>query len=123
MVLLMICTFLIPVIQVIAGWMMRYHTPKQISSWIGYRTMRSTKNEAAWFFANRYCGKLWLTAGVGMLALTAVACGCSLLLSRKAADMVSLVMIGVQTLEILLTIPFVENALKQNERGDTHAQN
>ena len=32
-------------------------------------------------------------------------------------------MIGVQTLEILLTIPFVENALKQNERGDTHAQN
>ena len=36
---------------------------------------------------------------------------------------ISLVMIGVQTLEILLTIPFVENALKQNERGDTHAQN
>ena len=62
---------------------------------------------------------MWLTAGVGMLVLT----GCSLFLSRKAADIVSLVMIGVQTLEILLTIPFVENALKQNERGDTHAQN
>ena len=115
MVFLMICTFLIPVIQVIAGWAMRYHTPKQINSWIGYRTMRSTKDETAWLFANRYCGKLWLTAGVGMLVLT----GCSLFLSRKAA----LVMIGVQTLEILLTIPFVENALKQNERGDTHAQN
>ena len=39
MVFLMICTFLIPVIQVIAGWAMRYHTPKQINSWIGYRTM------------------------------------------------------------------------------------
>lgn len=119
MVFLMICTFLIPVIQVIAGWAMRYHTPKQINSWIGYRTMRSTKDETAWLFADRYCGKLWLTAGVGMLVLT----GCSLFLSRKAADIVSLVMIGVQTLEILLTIPFVENALKQNERGDTHAQN
>ena len=65
MVFLMICTFLIPVIQVIAGWAMRYHTPKQINSWIGYRTMRSTKDETAWLFANRYCGKLWLTAGVG----------------------------------------------------------
>ena len=55
MVFLMICTFLIPVIQVIAGWAMRYHTPKQINSWIGYRTMRSTKDETAWLFANRYC--------------------------------------------------------------------
>lgn len=113
MVFLMICTFLIPVIQVIAGWAMRYHTPKQINSWIGYRTMRSTKDENAWLFANRYCGKLWLMIGTVSLILSAIIGFRCLFFSKKIAAILILGMISVQTLVLLLTIPFVEAKLKR----------
>ena len=115
MVLLMICIFLIPVIQVIAGWMMRYQTPKQINNWIGYRTTNAMKNADTWKLANQYCGKLWLMIGTVSLILSAIIGFSCLFFSKKIAAILILGMISVQTLVLLLTIPFVEAKLKKGE--------
>ena len=42
---LVFCLLLIPAVQLAAGWAMRYHAPKKINSWVGYRTERSMQNE------------------------------------------------------------------------------
>ena len=44
MIFLIFCVLCIPIIQLIGGWCMRYHTPKKINSWIGYRTTNAMKN-------------------------------------------------------------------------------
>ena len=91
MIFLIFCVLCIPIIQLIGGWCMRYHTPKKINSWIGYRTTNAMKNADTWKLANQYCGKLRLMIGTVSI----------------------LGMISVQTLVLLLTIPFVEAKLKR----------
>ena len=44
MFFLIFCVLCVPIIQLIGGWCMRYHTPKKINSWIGYRTTNAMKN-------------------------------------------------------------------------------
>lgn len=36
-------TVLIPLVLLVAGWMMQFHPPKKQNAWIGYRTTRSMK--------------------------------------------------------------------------------
>lgn len=68
-----IFTGLIPLVLLVAGWMMQFHPPKKQNAWIGYRTTRSMKNAETWRFANTYCGKYWCISG-GILLLVAVGC-------------------------------------------------
>lgn len=114
MILFMLCACLIPLIQLFAGWMMRYHTPKASNCWIGYRTARSMKNEATWKFANQYCGILWMKVGAVLLLLSGLSCIGYLFLSEQWMDTILLLWILLQTAILLLTIPFVERALKQS---------
>ena len=43
-------TVLIPLVLLVAGWMMQFHPPKKQNAWIGYRTTRSMKNAVGYFF-------------------------------------------------------------------------
>ncbi len=113
MIFLIFCVLCIPIIQLIGGWCMRYHTPKKINSWIGYRTTNAMKNADTWKLANQYCGKLWLMIGTVSLILSAIIGFSCLFFSKKIAAILILRMISVQTLVLLLTIPFVEAKLKR----------
>ena len=122
MAFLIICTLLIPAVQLLAGWAMRFHAPKKINAWVGYRTTRSMQSKAAWEFANWYCGKLWMLVGSVMLAVSGLAYLGFLFLPEQAEILLLAVMIGVQILVLLLTIPPVERALKKNfgKQGEQH---
>lgn len=113
MIFLIFCVLCIPIVQLTSGWCMRYRTPKKINSWIGYRTTNATKNADTWKLANQYCGKLWLMTGTVLLILSAIIGFSCLFLSKKIAAILILGMIGMQTLMLLLTIPFVEAKLKR----------
>ncbi len=63
---------LIPVVTILAGWMMWKHTPKKINYFMGYRTPRSMMNMDTWQFAHEFCGRLWWKRGWLMLIPSAV---------------------------------------------------
>ena len=86
MFFLTFCVLCVPIIQLIGGWCMRYHTPKKINSWIGYRTTNAMKNADTWKLANQYCGKLWLMIGTVSLILSAIIGFSCLFFSKKIAD-------------------------------------
>ena len=85
MFFLIFCVLCVPIIQLIGGWCMRYHTPKKINSWIGYRTTNAMKNADTWKLANQYCGKLWLMIGTVSLILSAIIGFSCLFFSKKIA--------------------------------------
>lgn len=107
-------TIFIPLLMLLIGWMMKYHTPKNINGFIGYRTERSMRSKEAWNFAHQYCGRLWLMMGTGMLIVSAVLCIGYAFFSEKTGCIVFLAAILVQTLLLLLTIPPTEHALQKN---------
>ena len=94
MFFLIFCVLCVPIIQLIGGWCMRYHTD-------------------TWKLANQYCGKLWLMIGTVSLILSAIIGFSCLFFSKKIAAILILGTISVQTLVLLLTIPFVEAKLKR----------
>ena len=95
MFFLTFCVLCVPIIQLIGGWCMRY------------------QNADTWKLANQYCGKLWLMIGTVSLILSAIIGFSCLFFSKKIAAILILGMISVQTLVLLLTIPFVEAKLKR----------
>ncbi|WP_455249284.1 SdpI family protein [Ruminococcus sp.] len=113
MAFLIICTLLIPAVQLLAGWAMRFHAPKKINAWVGYRTERSMQNEESWKFANQYCGRLWMLFGAAMLVVSAASCISLRFVSKKTAALLAAVAVSVQTAELLLTLFPVERALKK----------
>ncbi len=46
--------------------------PSSINFWYGYRTARSMKSQAAWDFAQRYAGHVWIRSGPLMAVVSAV---------------------------------------------------
>ncbi|WP_295215424.1 SdpI family protein [Ruminococcus sp.] len=113
-------TIFIPLLMLLSGWVMKYHTPKNINGFIGYRTERSMRSQETWNFAHQYCGRLWITIGTGMLIVSAVLCVGYAFFSEKAGYIVFLVAILMQTLLLLLTIPPTEYALQKNFDSNGH---
>ena len=64
---------IIPVVSIVAGFMMKNKPPKEINNTIGYRTKRSKASREAWDFANSYCGKNTFVFGIISLILGIVA--------------------------------------------------
>lgn len=102
-----------PLIILLCGLFMYKHPPKTRNSVIGYRTSASNRSDESWLFAQKYCGKLWLILGAGMIVLTGVV---FLLLPNKderTASIIGSVVIGVQTALMLLSIIPVEIAIRK----------
>ena len=92
--------FAIPVVLLLGGYLMANH-PTQ-------------RSEETWYFAQDYCGHLWLKVG-GILLIPSFL---SLVLLRSRGEHVlsiaMLVLIGVQMAALFLSIVKVESALKAN---------
>lgn len=108
-----ICNMLIPVIMIVAGYMMYKHTPKSINGVYGYRTRRSMKNMDTWKFAHDYCGRIWLKAG-SMILIPSVLL--QLPFMHSSEDVIGVMTLIIETIQIgVLMVPvyFVEKALKE----------
>lgn len=111
---LFLCNLIIPVIMVVAGYMMYRHPPKNINAVVGYRTPMSCKNADTWAFAHDYCGKLWLKYGIILLVASAAAQLPFIRSSSDALGVMTLVLEGIQVAALVLSVIPTEKALKKN---------
>jgi uncharacterized membrane protein len=109
-----ICNLLIPVIMILAGYMMYKHTPKEINVVYGYRTSRSMKNEETWKFAHDCCGRLWFKLGFILIIPTIVAMIPFVNSNETIVGIVTLIVISIQVIVLIGSIFPVESALKKN---------
>ncbi|MGN0764597.1 MAG: SdpI family protein [Aristaeellaceae bacterium] len=112
MIMLLCCSLTIPLIMIVAGWLLRKRPPAHISSFVGYRTARSMASPESWRFAQEDCGRRWQRAGWAMLLPSAAV---QLLLGSRnddAASMVSLILMTAQTLIMILVTLRTERALR-----------
>ncbi len=105
--------FLIPVMMIVAGWMMWKHRPKRINSWYGYRTERSMRNEDTWKFAHDHCGKLWWKWGWAILLPSAIPLLPLLNASEDAVGFTAVAVLVVQSIVMIGAIFPTEAALKR----------
>lgn len=105
---------IIPVIMIIAGYMMHKHPPKEINGIYGYRTRRSMKNAETWKFAHYYCGRLWQKVGLILLIPTIVSMLPFVNSNENVVGIVTLIVISIQVLVLVGSIFPVESALKKN---------
>lgn len=109
-----ICNLLMPLLMIIAGYMMYKHPPKEINGVIGYRTTRSRKNIDTWKFAHDYCGRLWFKAGFVLLIPTIIAQIPFAKSSDSTIGWVTIVIEMIQLAVLIGSIFPVEKALKEN---------
>ena len=60
---MLVCDLIIPLTMIVIGRIMWKRPPRDINSFIGYRTARSMKNMDTWKFAHEYAGLLWWRLG------------------------------------------------------------
>lgn len=118
-IVMFVTNLLVPVILIGFGSLLKNSAPGQINSLFGYRTARSMKNQDTWEFANTYWGKLAWKFGLWMLLGTIAAMIAVFFAGENTVTFVSMIILILQVILILLTIPIVEQALKKefDERG------
>ena len=105
---------LFPVTMIVWGKIFLKTAPKNINYIFGYRTTMSMKNQDTWEFAHKYCGKIWVYAGLIMLPICIIP---MLFVIGKGDDFIGTVasvicIVGVVV--IISTIFPIEAALKKN---------
>ena len=94
--------------------MMYRYPPKSINGLVGYRSSRSMINQDTWDFANKYCAILWIKIGIVSFIVSI------LIFLIEINEILSLVIVLIQTFLLLLSIVPVEKALRNtfDENGN-----
>ena len=118
------CDLIIPLLMIVAGWMMWKHTPKRINRWYGYRTALSMKNEQTWKFAHMYAGRLWCFIGFVMLISSVLICIPFVHSSAAVVGIVGLVVTSVQVIVLIASVFPTEAALARtfDENGQRRVE-
>lgn len=109
----------LPLIMLIAGFMLYKHPPKNIDSMVGYRSTRAKKNKDTWLFAHNYCGKLWIKFGMVLLIFTAAGLIQFTKIIEGSIENVSMIVLAIQIIILIGTVIRVEKELENNfdEKG------
>lgn len=110
---MLISDLALPLIMMIAGWMMWKHCPKKINGIYGYRTKRSRMNQETWKFAHEYCGRLWWKTGLIMLVPTILIFIPLIHSSDETIGMIGLIPCILQCAVMIVSIILTELALKR----------
>lgn len=104
---------IIPVIMLVAGFMMYANPPKEINGFIGYRSRMSRKNINTWIFAHDFCGKLWAVIGIVMLGIIVIA---EILFGHLgiANKLINGAIIAIQLIILVVSHIPVERALRRS---------
>ena len=112
---MLVNTLLIPVIMLFFGHRFLINgAPKNISGFYGYRTHRSMMSWDTWEFAHRYFGKLWPTAALIMIPVSAALMALTVKMSIDAVSIFGVLLMGVQAAVLVISIFVTESALKKN---------
>ena len=112
-VYMFVCNLLIPLVMIIAGYMMYKHPPKDINGFVGYRTRRSRQNENTWAYAHNVCGKMWLKWGLIMLLPSVLIQLPFIHSDENTLSVLTVIIETVQIAVLLGTTYLVEKALKE----------
>ncbi|MBR5227947.1 MAG: SdpI family protein [Clostridia bacterium] len=107
--------FILPVIILLAGYLMNKYPPKKVNWFIGYRTRTSMKDENSWEEANRYCGELWMKIGVIMIAISLVLMVVAYLNIVIFSEAILGVIVICQIIPLFLSGLMVEDRIKNKE--------
>ena len=110
-----ICVVIVPIVTVIAGFMMKTKPPKEINDTVGYRTRRSKASQEAWDFANAYCGKVTCIYGVISL-IVSIAAYCLLTGSAGMKPVSTLLIIMAVQVVLLIVVAAVPTEMKLKEK-------
>ena len=112
--IMLLVILLMPLMMVGFGLLLMKNPPKRINSVYGYRTRRSVRSQDTWEFAHHYFGKLWLVCGLVSIPISLVPICLVLGKSEQVISVTGLIVLGLQTLLMLVTIILTERALKNN---------
>lgn len=112
--IMLLVILLMPLMMVGFGLLLMKNPPKKINSYYGYRTRRSVRSQETWDFAHYYFGKLWLVCGLVSIPISLVPICLVLGKSEQVISVAGLIVLGIQTLLLLVTILLTERALKKN---------
>lgn len=104
---------MVPIITLIAGYLMYRYAPKSINGLVGYRTSKSMINQDTWNFANKYCASLWIKIGIITTVVSFL-----IYILFDVNEIVSIVIVLIQTFLLLLSIIPVEKTLKNTFDDD-----
>lgn len=112
--IMLLVILIMPLMMVGFGLLLMKNPPKKINSYYGYRTRRSVRSQETWDFAHYYFGKLWLVCGLVSLPFSLVPLCLVLGKSEQVISVAGLIVLGIQTILLLVTILLTERALKKN---------
>lgn len=111
---MLLVILIMPLMMVGFGLLLMKNPPKKINSYYGYRTRRSVRSQETWDFAHYYFGKLWLVCGLVSLPISLVPLCLVLGKSEQVISVAGLIVLGIQTLLLLVAILLTERALMKN---------
>ena len=109
---MMLVTLIMPLMMVGFGLLFMKNPPKSINSLYGYRTRRSTKNQETWDFAHYYFGKIWYKYGLISIPVSLFPFCLVIGKSDDVITMTTLIVMGLQSILLVVTIILTERALK-----------
>lgn len=112
-IFMLIMDLLIPITMIGYGRSFFKNAPKEINATFGYRTSMSMKNKDTWFFAHKYCGKLWYISGMILLPITVIPMICIMGKTNNEVGTVGGVVCFIQMIPLIGTIIPTEIALKR----------
>ena len=112
--IMLLVILIMPLMMVGFGLLLMKNPPKKINSYYGYRTRRSVRSQETCDFAHYYFGKLWLVCGLVSLPISLVPLCLVLGKSEQVISVAGLIVLGIQTLLLLVTILLTERALMKN---------
>lgn len=112
--IMLLVILIMPLMMVGFGLLLMKNPPKKINSYYGYRTRRSVRSQETWDFAHYFFGKLWLVCGLVSLPISLVPLCLVLGKSEQVISVAGLIVLGIQTLLLLVTILLTERALMKN---------
>lgn len=109
-----VMTLLCPGVMIGFGLRFLKRPPKKINHFYGYRTRRSMSSQEAWDFAHQCCGRIWLRLGLVSVPPAILAMLCALGRDAGQVGCWCGVVVTVQVVLLVVTIPVVEHQLKEN---------
>lgn len=117
-IFLFLLVVLIPIINIITGYILIFIPPKAINKIYGYRTKRSMENIALWNYAQKHSGKaLVIINDIGLFVSAIIYVVLVFVLKRDYYLILSLILMFLNILTYILVYVLTETALKKHKKN------
>ena len=116
---MLLMSLLMPATLLLFGFYFKSRAPKSINAVFGYRTARSMRSVAAWKFAHRYCGRIWIAFGFALLPISLCAMLAVMGKGKGLIGGVGAACLALPIVFMVIAVVLTERALKRVFDGGT----